>query len=164
MLTIESQVTVPGLTGAEITDFFHTCTDERYQAWWPGVHLHLHQLAAGGSDHVHDEWLMDELVGTRHVRMTIEVVAAEPGRKIVWQFKKGSIRLPVRLALELTDRDDGVAIRHTMTAGWEGPGRLLDPLWRLDFSPRFVTMLDQHVRTEFPRMRDLLHPVPTNDT
>ncbi len=57
MLTLESQLTVPGLTGAEITDFFHTCTDERYQAWWPGVHLHLHQLTAGGSDHVGDVWL-----------------------------------------------------------------------------------------------------------
>ncbi len=162
MLTIESQVTVPGLTGAEITDFFHTCTDERYQAWWPGVHLHLHQLAAGGSDHIGDVWLMDELIGTRHVRMVGEVVAAEPGRKIVWQVKKGSIRLPMRLTLEFTDRDDGVAIGHTVTAGWGGPGRLLDPLWRLYWSPRFATMLDQHVRTEFPRMRDLLHPGPTN--
>lgn len=164
MLTLESQVIVPGLTGAEITDFFHTCTDERYQAWWPGVHLHLRQLAAGGSDHVGDVWLMDELVGTRHLRMTGEVVAAEPGRKIVWQVKKGSVRLPMRLTLEFTDRDDGVAIRHTTTAGWDGPGRLLDPLWRLYWSPRFATMLDQHVHTEFPRMRDLLHPVPTNDT
>ncbi len=93
--------------------------------------------------------------------MTGEVVAAEPGRKIVWQVKKGSIRLPVRLVLELTDRDDGVAIRHTVTAGWDGLGRLLDPLWRLYWSPRFATMLDQHVHTEFPRMRDLLHPGPT---
>ena len=161
MLTIESQVTVPGLTGMEITEFFRTCTDERYQAWWPGVHLHLHQFPAGRSDHIGDVALMDELIGTRHVRMTIEVVAFEPGRKIVWQFKKGGIRLATRLTLELTDRDDGVAIRHTITAGWDGPGRLLDPLWRLYWSPRFATMMDQHARTEFPRMRDLLHPGPT---
>lgn len=164
MLAIESRVAVPGLTGTEITDFLHTCTDERYQAWWPGVHLHLHQLAAGGSDHVGDEWLMDEFIGSRHVRMTGVVVAAEPGRKIVWQLKKGSIRLPVRLALELTDQDDGVAIRHSITAGWTGPGQLLDPLWRRYFSPRFATMMDQHVHTEFPRMGDLLHPVSTDDT
>ncbi len=69
-----------------------------------------------------------------------------------------------RLTLELTDRDDGVAIHHTITAGWDGPGRLHDPLWRLNFSERFATMVDQHVHTEFPRLRDLLHPVPTNDT
>ena len=56
-------MTVPGLTGPEITGFLHTCTDQRYPAWWLGVHLHLHRLAAGGSDHVGDEWLMDSSSG-----------------------------------------------------------------------------------------------------
>ena len=57
-----------------------------------------------------------------------------------------------------------MAIRHTITAGWDGPGRLLDLLWLMYFSPRFATMMDQHVHTEFPWMRDLLHPVRTSDT
>ena len=123
MLTIESRVIVPELTGAEITAFLLDCTDVGYQAWWPGVHLQLHPLAAGGVDHVGDVVLMDELIGRRHVCMTGVVIAAEPGRKIVWQLKKG-IRLPVRLALELTNQDGGVAIRHTITAGSIVPGGL----------------------------------------
>ena len=127
MLTIESRIHVPGLSGREVTAFLLDCTDVGYRAWWPGIHLQLHPLAAGGVDHVGDVVLMDEVIGSRHVRMTGVVVEAEPAKRIVWHLKKG-IRLPVRLALELTDQDGGVAIRHTINTGWKGPGRLLDPL------------------------------------
>ena len=155
MLTVESRIHVPGLTGQEVTTFLLDCTDVGYQAWWPGVHLQFHPLAAGGVDHVGDVVLMDEMIGSRHVRMAGVVVEAEPAKRVVWQLKKG-IRLPVRLTLELTDQGGGVAIRHTITAGWRGPSRLLDPLFRLYFSPRFAAAMDQHVRTEFPRLRDRL--------
>jgi hypothetical protein len=56
----------------------------------------------------------------------------------------------VSLTLELSDQDGGVDIRHTITAGWAGPWRLPDTLFRLYFSPRFAAVMDEHVRTEFP--------------
>ena len=102
--------------------------------------------------------LMDEFIGSRRVRMSGVVTQVDPGRKLVWQMKKG-IRLPVWLTLELTDGDGGVAIRHTITAGWMGVGRLLDPLFRLYFTPAFAAAMDRHARTEFPRLRDHLHPM-----
>lgn len=156
MLTIATQVMVPGLTGAEVTDFLLQGNDAAYQAWWPGVHLQLHPIAAGRADHIGDTVLMDELIGTRRVRMDAVVVAVEPGRKLVWQMKK-RIRLPVWLTLELRDDIRGVTIRHTITAGWRGVGRLLDPLFRLYFSPAFAAAMDRHAHTEFPRLRELLH-------
>ncbi len=105
MLTLESRVTVPGLTGAEITTFLSECTDAGYQQWWPGVHLHLHSLTAGGGAHLGDEIFMDEFIGTRRLRMTAVVVEAEPGRKIMWQMKKG-IRLPAWLTIEVVDHPE----------------------------------------------------------
>jgi hypothetical protein len=98
---------------------------------------------------------MDERVGDRRVRMTGIVVEAKPGRRIVWQLKKG-IRLPVWLLLELNDQGDGVTVVHTIRAGFSGLGRTLDPLFRLYFSDAFARTMDEHVRTEFPRLRDLL--------
>lgn len=162
MLTIESRVEVPGLRGIEVTDFLLNPTDAAYQAWWHRVHGEFHRVAPGGADHVGDVVFMDELVGSRRVRMTGVVEEAEAGRRIVWRLAKG-VRLPVRLTLALDDRVDrvdgvdGVSIRHTITAGWRGPGRLLDPFLRLYFSPRFAAALDCHVRREFPRLRDHLH-------
>jgi hypothetical protein len=36
------------------------------------------------------------------------------------------------------------------------PGFFLDPLLRLFFPPRFAADKDEHVRTELPKLRDLL--------
>jgi hypothetical protein len=154
MLTIETQAVVEGISGHAITGFLLDCNDERYQQWWPGTHLHLHALCSSPG-HRGDVVYMDEYIGARRVKLTGIVTEAVPGSRIVWQLKKG-IRLPVRLGLELTDVEGGVALRHTITAGWRGLGRLLDPLWSLWFSPAFARAMDQHVRAEFPLLRDRL--------
>ena len=157
MLTIESAMTVDDVTGREITDFLLDCRDDRYQAWWPCTHLEFHVLKPGsGGDHVGDVVLMDEYVGSRRVRMAGKVLEAVPGERIVWQLRLGRLPLPVRLTLALSTSDQAVRLRHTITAGWPGRGRWLDPLWRLYFSRSFAGAMDRHVRTEFPLMRNLL--------
>ena len=157
MLTIESETTVPGLTGREITDFLLDPRDDRYRSWWPGTHLMLHRTRRGpGDDHVGDTVLMDEYVGFRRVHLLGEVIEAVPAELIVWQFRKWGLRLPARLTLSLQASDGGVRLRHTITAGWAGRARVMDPWWRLWLSPSFADAMDRHVRTEFPLLRDLL--------
>ena len=68
--------------------------------------------------------------------------------------------LRVRLSLDRADGDGGVEITHTTQAGYRGPGRLLDPVLKLYFSNAFAHGLDEHVKTEFPRLRDLLRQRP----
>lgn len=155
MLIIQSTVTIDGITGREISDFLLDCADDAYRRWWPGTHLQLHILARGGTDHLGDVVYMDEHIGARRVQMTGMVVSAVPGRKIVWKLR-WRIPLPISLALALADRDGGVTMRHTIRAGFTGAGRILDPLFRLYFSPHFAAAMDQHVRTEFPLLRDHL--------
>lgn len=156
MLVIESKVYVAGLTGREVTDFMLACTDEQYQRWWPGTHLQLHVLGRATSG-VGDVVVMDEFIGRRRLRLRGVVEAVEPGRRLVWRFRK-IVPLPARLSLELSPAPGGVSVRHTITAGLPGIGRLLDPLLRLYFTPRFTADLDAHVHTEFPLLRDLLRP------
>jgi hypothetical protein len=36
-------------------------------------------------------------------------------------------------------------------------GRILDPLLRLYFSQDFARAMDDHVKTEFPKLMELLH-------
>jgi hypothetical protein len=62
----------------------------------------------------------------------------------------------VRLSLELADYDGGVAITHTVEAGLKGAGGVLDPLIRLYFSRAFAVAVDDHVKSEFPMLRDRL--------
>ena len=154
MVTIESQFFVARIGGREITDFLLDCTDDRYRQWWPGTHLALHAVSRG-CDHVGDVVLMDEYVGKRRLRMLAIVVQVVPGQKVTWQLRKG-LRLPVWLTLELADRDGGVDLRHTITAGFRGVGRVLDPLIRRYLSAEFAAAMDEHARTEFALLRDHL--------
>lgn len=73
--------------------------------------------AGPGSDHLGDRVLMDEYVGSRRVRMVGEVVAAEPGERIVWQMHLWRLRLPVLVTLALQTHGNNVQLRHTTTAG-----------------------------------------------
>ena len=160
MLRLDSQVTVTGLTGKDITDFLLHPSDEAYQAWWPGTHLEFHVLARGSGDgHVGDVVWMDERIGARRVRMAAEVIEAIPGEKVVWQLRRWRLRLPVRLTLTLRAEDDEVHLRHTITAGWPGRARVLDPLWRLYFSRSFASAMDRHVHTELDLLADRLRRV-----
>lgn len=156
MLTLTTTIHVPGLTGREITDFLLYCDDARYQAWWPGVHLQFHTLS-GEPGGIGSVVYMDEYVGRFRLREKAAVMAAVPGKKVVLQFVHG-FRLPARLILCFKDERDGVTITHTVEAGFGGIGRVLDPLLRLWFTRAFAAALDAHVREEFPRLRDLLHP------
>jgi hypothetical protein len=152
VLTLQTKLRVDGITGMEIFDFLSEPNDRAYQQWWPGTHLQLHPIEGRG-DNVGDLIYMDEYIGTRRVRMTVIVLEAVRPKKLVWRLKK-LVKLPVRLYLELADYEGGVAITHTITAGFRGPGRILDPLVRLFFSRRFAEAMDDHAKTEFPMLRD----------
>ena len=156
MLTLETEIFVEGTTGSEILDSLLSCTDEEYRRWWPGTHLEFHTMRQGpGPHHRGDVVLMDEYIGTRRVRLTGVVESVVPGRVVIYRLRK-AIPLPARLRIDCHDRDGGVALRHTIRAGFGGAGRILDPVLRGFLSPAFAEAMDEHVRTEFPRLRDRL--------
>ncbi len=155
MLTLETRLHVEDLTAQEIWDVLAHPSDRAYREWWPGTHLAFHPLTAG-ADRVGDVVDMDEYVGARRLRMRGVVREAVPGRRLAWQLRRG-IPLPARLTLDLEDDARGVRIVHTVEAGLRGPGRVLDPLVGLHFSRSFAAALEEHVRTEFPLLRDRLH-------
>ena len=153
MIVLQSQLHVDGMRGNEIVDFLLTCTDQAYQAWWPGTHLQFHTRMRYPNS-VGNVVFMDELIGQRRVKMLGVVKVSEP-TQIVWQLKKGML-LPVWLTLELIDDVAGVTISDTIQAGFNGFGRIFDAFFRLYFSNEFERAMDEHVKKEFPMLRDLL--------
>jgi hypothetical protein len=151
---MQSTIDVAGLGGAALIDFMLHCTDEEYQAWWPGTHLAFHTVERRPGN-VGNVVYMDEFVGKRRVRMKGIVTEVVPGKKLVWQFKK-ALRLPAHLILEADDEESGVTITHTLQVGFRGIGRILDPFFRLYFSNAFEGAMDEHARTEFPMLREVL--------
>lgn len=156
MFALTTRTHVTGLSGREITDFLSTCDDAAFRRWWPDVHFHMHTIKGRPGD-IGSVIHMDELIGTRRLRARVEVMELDPGRSIVWQVRRPLFRLPVRLVLKFDDDGAGVSIEQSIVAGLPGAGAILDPLFRLVFPPRFAAAKDEHVRTEFVRLRDLLH-------
>lgn len=154
MITIQSRINLNGISGADLFEFFRNPTDRAYQTWWPGTHLEFHVLHRS-PNHLGDVVYMDEWVGKYRVKMAAIVVEAEPGKKVVWQMRKG-IRLPAWLIIELADHTDGVMLTHTLRIGFKGLGRIVDPFLRIYASKEFEKAMDAHARTEFPMLRDLL--------
>jgi len=156
MFSLLTRVHVAGLSGREITDFLSTCDDEAFQHWWPGTHFHLHTVR-GTPGTIGSYIRLDEMVGDRRVRAKCELVSLVPGRELVWQLRRPLFRLPVKLVLHLQDDNTGVQIEQSIEAGFSGAGEFLDPLFRLFFPESLARAKDEHVRTEFPRLRDFLH-------
>jgi hypothetical protein len=154
MITLRTRIHVDGLTGGQVFGFLVNATDREYQEWWPGVHLQLHTLKRCPNN-VGNIIYMDEFIGEYRVKTTGVLVEAIAGKKLVWQLKKG-VRLPVRLSLELDDDEAGVSITHTIQVGFDGLGSALDPAFRLWFPGKFAAAMDEHVKAEFPRLREML--------
>lgn len=153
MITIKSTMYVPRMRAARVIDFFLHPSDDLYRRWWPGTHFSMHKL--NDSTGLRQVVYMDELVGDRRVRSACVVTELGPGY-ITWQFRR-LVSLPCWLAIRIVDDEAGAAITHTISAGYRGSfGRLLDPILRLYFSPGFERMMDEHFRTEFSSLPELL--------
>ena len=154
MITFQTKTHVDRLKGEQVFDFLVNANDREYQEWWPGVHLQLHTLKRC-VNHIGNIVYMDEFIGEYRVKSTAVLVEAVPSRKLVWQARKG-IRLPVRLSLEMDDDQAGVSITHTIQVGFKGLGSVLDVVLRVFFPAKFTTAMEEHVKIEFPKLRDML--------
>jgi hypothetical protein len=154
MLTIVTEVLVEDVSRRELYEFMLHCTDVDYQEWWPGMHLAFHTVRHAPGD-LGNLVYFDEYIGDVRFRFHGVVTDLEDNARIVWQLKKG-IRLPACIRFELEDCPDGILVRHSVLAGFEGPGQLLDFLFKPFIPEDLIEALDEHARTEFPMLATLL--------
>lgn len=67
-------------------------------------------------------------------------------------MKKLGLRLPAFLSLEFTDSAKGLQINHELRIGFDGIGKILDPLIRVYFTKSFADALEKHCLEEWPRL------------
>lgn len=152
MLTIKTEILVGGITGEDIARFMLHCTNADYQEWWPGTHIAFHTITRMPGD-LGNLVYFDEYIGRRRLKFKAIVTEVLPGKRIVWQMQK-IVMLPAWLCLDLENTREGVRIIHTLTMGFSGVGKTLDPLIGLYLSKGFESDMDQHARTEFMKLKD----------
>ncbi|MGZ5917305.1 MAG: hypothetical protein ACXWJ4_08280 [Methyloceanibacter sp.] len=99
---------------------------------------------------------MDEMIGLKRVKVKCELVELLPGHKLVWQLRRPLFRLPIKLIFRLEDDETGVHIEHSLEVGYSESRAFLDSLFRPFFPAGFAADKDEHVRTEFPKLKALL--------
>jgi len=162
MFTLETRAHVAGLSARDAYDFMVVPTAGDFSAWWPGTHLVSKVLRqgvgpTGAASHVGTIVYLEQMIGRFRVRETAEIVDAIPGRRFTRQIIVG-LHLPIFITFDLADDAAGVTITHTIHAGWRGLRRILDPLFRIFFTRAFAAALDEHLRTEFQLLREVVKP------
>lgn len=154
MLQHKTVVDVQSGQSGEFYTFMLNCTNDQYQAWWPGTHLAWHTIVDRPRK-IGSVVYFDEYVGKRRLKFEAIITELVPDQKIVWQLKKW-VPLPAWIILEFKDSLNRIEITHTLSIGFQGFGRLLDLVLRLFFTPGYAKDLDEHARTEFPRLASML--------
>ncbi|MCL2350377.1 MAG: hypothetical protein FWC67_02740 [Defluviitaleaceae bacterium] len=153
MVKHKVKVVVPEARATDFYDFMINPTDEKYSAWWPGEHLQFHIVKRGKACHTGDIVFMDEYLG-KNRRLTFhgKVIKAKKPKQIVWQMQKFGIGLPAYVKLTLKDTPYGLKVKHETKIGYDGLGKLLDPIIKLYFNKSFQKALEKHCLIEWPKL------------
>jgi hypothetical protein len=154
MIVFKTKVDVKGVSGQEVTEFMLNCTDADYQRWWPGTHLVFHTRKRTANN-IGNLVYFDEYVGKHRLKFDGVVTDIIPGKRIIWQVKKG-VPLPGWLAMEIENGPEGAMITHSVLVGYGRMGRMLDPFLRLYFNDEYERTLNEHAQTEFPMLGERL--------
>ncbi len=157
MISHVVELTVPNATAEEFYDFMINPNSTAYHQWWPEEHLQFYMIKRGSERHLGDEVFYDEYLGEkRKLAFRAVVITADRPNEAAWQMKKGGIRLPAVLRLELHDTSGGIRVTHKLQVGFRGIGRIFDPLLKLYMSKPFQDALEEHCRTEWPKLAEYL--------
>lgn len=148
MLTLSTVIELDPEDIAPIYNFLLFCNDNQYQKWWPGIHLAFHTVR-GNPGEVGSEIYMDEIVGSTRIRGNAVIVRADKNKEICWQVKK-VILLPIWLTIKFESYDKNAILRHTLSVGFYGIGKILDSIICFSVHKHFESELAIHAKTEFP--------------
>ena len=148
-----TQIVVLNAKAEQFYDFMINPDNDRYREWFPNEHLAFYITKPGAINHLGDEVFYDEYLGsTRRLKFFADVITANRPTSAAWQMKLMRLRLPAVLSLELTDTPNGLQIDHELSIGFNGIGKVFDPIIRLYFTKSFSDALSKHCLEEWPRL------------
>jgi hypothetical protein len=152
------ELIVKNAKAEQFYNFMINPNDKSYNEWWADEHLQFRITKIGDENHLGDHVYFDEYLGKkRRLKFHAIVVTAEKPNKIIWQMKMAGIKLPCYVILELTDKSDGVLVKHELTLGYKGFRRFLDFFIGLYFSKSYRADLEKHCNTEWQMLADYLN-------
>lgn len=154
MIEFETKINVGNASGKKISDYVMNCTNEEYQKWWPGTHLTFSIKKKYPGD-LGNQLYFDEYIGKRRLKLDVTVVENKPGEKIVWQIRK-IFNLPAWLIISFTKEGPNLIITHIIRAGFNGIGKVFDPILSIYLSRSFEKEMEEHAHYEFKKLAKMV--------
>ncbi|MDL2300281.1 hypothetical protein LJC01_01405 [Clostridiaceae bacterium OttesenSCG-928-D20] len=146
-----------GAKAEEFFDFMLNPIPEIYKHWLPEEHHEFYIVKRGESSPVGDLVFYDQHISKAHrLKFHAIVRIAENERKIVYQMRKFGINLPGYLDLEFHNAEGCLLLREEIRIGFNGIGKILDPIIRLFFNKSFFTAMNSHHKREWSCLAELL--------
>jgi len=147
---------LPNAKAEKFYDFMIEPTDEAYSNWLP-EHYQYHIVKRGKQTPIGDLVYFDQNISPKHrlKSYAITKVANRPNQIIV-QIRMFGINLPAYMELQFTDTANGILLKEELQVGYNGIGKILDPIIRLFINKSFLGALDAHHKKEWARLAEIL--------
>jgi hypothetical protein len=138
-------------------DFMVNPSPETYARWLPGEHHKFHVVKRNKNTPVGDLIYFDQHIGTKYrLKFYATIRIADNPKHILFQMRKFGIDLPGYLDLKFCDTADGLILIETIRIGFNGFGKLVDPVIRLFFSKSFFSEMNNHHKREWVSLAEIL--------
>jgi hypothetical protein len=146
-----------GAAAAEFFSFMIHAPQEIYAHWLPDEHHEFHVIKHSKTTPIGDLIFFDQHIGRKH-RLTFYAITrvAEKPNHVLFQMRRFGINLPGYLDLQFQDTADGIRLTETIKIGFNGPGRVLDPVIRLFFNKAFFNEMNGHHTREWANLAEIL--------
>ena len=147
------------LPDANATSFYEFMVDppaEVYKNWLPEEHNQFHIVRHSDNSPINDLIYFDQNIGNKY-RLKFHAITrkAKKPNHIAFQMRKFGVNLPGYLELDFLDTDEGLELTETLRIGFNGPGKVLDPLIKM-FAKGFFKELIEHHKREWQSLSDIL--------
>jgi hypothetical protein len=149
--------TLQNAAAAAFYDFMVNAPQETYAHWLPDEHHQFHVVQCGENTPVGDLIFFDQHISPKH-RLTFHAITriAEKPYHILFQMRRFGINLPGYLELQFVDTMEGLILTETIRIGFNGFGKIIDPLIRLLFNKSFFEEMNGHHKREWANLAEIL--------
>jgi len=155
MITLATEVEVKGKTPEQIIHWFMSLDNETYKKWHP-EHMAWKTIKLT-PNFVGSIIYFDEKIGAFRMKLTAEIVKAEPNRFLVFKLK-GFMPIQSYLSLSLQPTSSGTKVIHEVKVG-NGGIFTKAVEWFLEKSGLvgwFEKALNKHAQEEFKNLEQLI--------
>ncbi|MDR1753351.1 MAG: hypothetical protein LBR74_00370 [Eubacterium sp.] len=130
---------------------------EIYARWLPEEHHKFHVVKRSETTPVGDLIFFDQHIGSKH-RLTFYAITrvADKPNHVLFQMRRFGINLPGYLDLQFRDTADGLCLTETIRIGFNGSGKVLDPIIKLFFNKSFFNEMNAHHKREWANLAEIL--------